>query len=59
MCLEVLSRFLADSIYMGLVFVFIQPVCVFLVEAVNPVTFKVIMNVHILITSLNCLGLIL
>ena len=32
MCLEVWSGFLVDSIYMGLVFVSIQPVCVFWLE---------------------------
>ena len=37
---------------MGLVFVSIQPVCVFLVGAFSPLTFKVIIDMYVLIAIL-------
>ena len=46
MCLNVWSGFLVDGIYMSLVFVSIQPVCV-VAEAFNPFTFKVINDVFV------------
>ena len=48
MCLLFRGGSFVDNIYRGLVFVFIQPVCL-LVGAFNPFTFKVIIDKHNLV----------
>ena len=45
--------YLVDSVYMGLVFVSTQPVCL-LAGAVNPFTFKVIINMYGPIVIVHC-----
>ena len=49
MCLEVWSEFLVDSIYMGLVFESIQPVCVFLL--VHLVHLHLIVDIYVPIAT--------
>ena len=44
--------FLVDSIYIGLLFVSIQPVCLFWLGAFNTFTFKVIINIYVAIAIL-------
>ena len=57
MCLEIWGAFLVDILYMGVVFLSIQPVCVFWLKHLNHLHLKYLLISMFLLPFYNCLGL--